>query len=59
MELVYEAQRAAFKEQPAHKGKLYTSGLASIVRHPNWLGYSLWHAGAALVAVRSPSPVLS
>lgn len=44
-----EMQRKKFKEDPANKGKLYTKGLFGLVRHPNYLGDSLWAAGWAMV----------
>jgi protein-S-isoprenylcysteine O-methyltransferase Ste14 len=39
-----EWQRERFKQDPANKGKLYTQGLFSVVRHPNYLGDILWVA---------------
>lgn len=47
-ELVAEVQRRNFKRDPKNKGKAYTGGLWSIVRHANYLGYSCWRAGFAL-----------
>lgn len=44
-----ELQRKRFKTDPASKGKLYTRGLFSVVRHPNYLGDTLWCAGWAVV----------
>jgi len=45
-----EIQRKRFKQNPANKGKLYTQGLFSVVRHPNYLGDVLWAIGWALMA---------
>lgn len=44
-----EIQRKRFKEIPANKGRLYTQGLFSLVRHPNYLGDILWALGWALM----------
>lgn len=44
-----EIQRKHFKENPANRGKLYTRGLFSIVRHPNYLGDVLWALGWAIM----------
>ena len=33
-----ELQRKWFKQNPQNKGKLYTKGLFSITRHPNYFG---------------------
>ena len=45
-----EVQRAAFKRNPANKGKLYSGGLFGVSRHINYFGYTLWRAGYALSA---------
>lgn len=50
VETVAEIQRKAFKDNPKNKGKLYTGGLFSIVRHPNYCGYMLWRGAMALAA---------
>lgn len=44
-----ELQRKHFKADPANKGRLYTKGLFSLVRHPNYLGDILWALGWALM----------
>ncbi|OAG45054.1 hypothetical protein AYO21_00402 [Fonsecaea monophora] len=49
-ETVSEVQRRNFKRDPANKGKVYTSGLFSVVRHVSYLGYSMWRAGYALAS---------
>ncbi|KAJ7194018.1 hypothetical protein GGX14DRAFT_476765 [Mycena pura] len=48
MELLAEASRKRFKKDPKNKGKIDDTGLWSVVRHPNYLGYTLWRAGIAL-----------
>ena len=48
IETVAEIQRKAFKDDPKNKGKLYTGGLFSYVRHPNYCGYMLWRGAMAL-----------
>ena len=42
-----EIQRKKFKANPLNKGKLYSGGLFSVVRHPNYLGDILWALGWA------------
>lgn len=49
-ELYSEIQRAAFKRDPANKGKVYTGGLFGLSRHINYLGYTIWRTGYALAA---------
>lgn len=44
-----EWQRNNFKKTPNNKGKLYTQGLFSVVRHPNYLGDVLWATGWAML----------
>jgi len=43
-----EIQRKKFKGNPLNKGKLYSEGLFSFVRHPNYLGDILWALGWAI-----------
>ena len=45
-----EVQRAAFKRDPANKGKVYTGGLFGLSRHVNYFGYTMWRSGFALAA---------
>jgi protein-S-isoprenylcysteine O-methyltransferase Ste14 len=49
-ELGSEMQRAAFKRDPANKGKIYDGGLFGLSRHINYFGYTLWRSGYALAA---------
>ncbi len=44
-----EWQRSHFKKSLHSIGKLYTRGLFSIVRHPNYLGDILWATGWAIL----------
>ena len=46
--IISEAQRKIFKSKPENKGKLYTSGLNSITRHPNHFGEVLLIIGWSL-----------
>lgn len=64
-EAIGDYQLAVFRKDPANKGKLMTTGLWSITRHPNYFGESLVWWGIALYAVSLPlgwitlvSPVL-
>ncbi|KAI0109897.1 DUF1295-domain-containing protein [Daldinia grandis] len=50
LETVSEAQRKAFKDRPENKGKLCKVGVWRWARHVNYLGYSLWRGGYAMVA---------
>ncbi|MEL7189381.1 MAG: DUF1295 domain-containing protein [Pseudomonadota bacterium] len=54
-ETVADAQKSAFKKDPANKGKFINTGLWRFSRHPNYFGeITLW-TGVLIVAV----PVLS
>ena len=44
-----ELQRYRFKRDPANRGRLYTAGAFSLVRHPNYAGDILWLSGWALL----------
>ncbi|KAJ6554547.1 hypothetical protein B0H19DRAFT_1154002 [Mycena capillaripes] len=48
METVAEEGRKRFKKDPKNKGKIDDTGLWSFVRHPNYLGYTLWRTGITL-----------
>ncbi|KAJ6519046.1 hypothetical protein C8R45DRAFT_11707 [Mycena sanguinolenta] len=48
MEMSAENSRKQFKKNPKNKGKIDDTGLWSIVRHPNYLGYLLWRIGITL-----------
>lgn len=50
VELASELQRAAFKRDPANKGKVYEGGLFGLSRHINYFGYTMWRTGYALAA---------
>ena len=45
-----EFQRFRFKRDPRHRGRLFTGGLFSLTRHPNYFGDCLWVLGYALAA---------
>jgi len=53
-EAVGDYQLKLFKKNPANKGKLITTGLWSITRHPNYFGESLIWWGIALFALDYP-----
>ncbi|KAJ7190140.1 hypothetical protein GGX14DRAFT_606487 [Mycena pura] len=40
--------RKPFKKDPKNKGKIDDTGQWSVVRHPDYIGYTLWRAGIAL-----------
>ncbi|KAH9255322.1 hypothetical protein BASA81_006774 [Batrachochytrium salamandrivorans] len=44
LERLPEVQRAQFKAKSENKGKAHTSGLYSVVVHPNYLGYLVYRA---------------
>ncbi|ANS78167.1 Hypothetical protein SGUI_0771 [Serinicoccus hydrothermalis] len=50
-ESVADAQKSAFKADPANEGEFIRTGLWSISRHPNYVGEILLWTGVALVAV--------
>ncbi|KAI8957679.1 DUF1295-domain-containing protein [Daldinia sp. FL1419] len=50
LETVSERQRKSFKDDPKNKGKLCKVGVWRWARHVNYLGYSLWRGGYAMVA---------
>ncbi len=55
IEVIADRQKAAFRADPANKGRFITSGLWAWSRHPNYFGeITLW-AGIAIMAI----PVLS
>ena len=39
-----------FKLDPRNKGKVYASGVWGLVRHPNYLGFTLWRTAFAATA---------
>ena len=47
---ISELLRKPFKDNPANKGKLYTSGLFKYAIHINYLGDCLWVLGLALIS---------
>ena len=51
-ETVAEVQRSISKRNPENKGKLYTSGLWAVSRHPNYAGYTLWRTGYVSPSIR-------
>lgn len=53
-EVTADLQKSRFKKNPANSGKFISTGLWSVVRHPNYLGEILLWIGALIVA----APVL-
>ncbi len=53
-ETIGDYQLAAFKADPASKGKLMTGGLWRWTRHPNYFGDAAVWIGLTLVALESP-----
>jgi steroid 5-alpha reductase family enzyme len=51
IETLSEESRKRFKANPANKGKIDDTGLWSVVRHPNYVGYTLWRSGITLSTV--------
>ncbi|KAJ7353325.1 hypothetical protein DFH08DRAFT_856510 [Mycena albidolilacea] len=49
MEMIAEDSRKKFKQDPKNKGKIDDTGLWSVVRHPNYLGFLLGRIGISLV----------
>ncbi|KAJ6554561.1 hypothetical protein B0H19DRAFT_1377407 [Mycena capillaripes] len=48
IEIVAEESRKRFKRDPKNKGRIDDTGLWSFVRHPNYLGCTLWCTGTTL-----------
>jgi protein-S-isoprenylcysteine O-methyltransferase Ste14 len=57
-ETVAEVQRKRFKDDPANKGKICTTGLWSWARHANYGAYTIWRVGYALAAGSWPAAAL-
>ena len=55
IEAVADAQKQAFRRDPANRGRFITSGLWAWSRHPNYFGEIVLWAGIALIA----APALS
>lgn len=55
VELSSESTRARWARDPKNKGEVCDAGLNGVVRHPNYLGYTLWRTGVALASVRALS----
>lgn len=53
-EAIGDWQLKQFKADPANKGKLMTSGLWSLTRHPNYFGDAMVWTGLAVIALESP-----
>lgn len=50
IETISELQRKRFKDDRNNKGKPYSGGLSSLVRHPNYAGYVVWRTANAMAA---------
>ncbi|KAJ7153513.1 hypothetical protein C8R43DRAFT_1002303 [Mycena crocata] len=48
IETIAEESRKRFKKDPKNNRKIDDTGLWSVVRHPNYLGYTLWRTGITL-----------
>lgn len=53
-EAVGDRQLAAFRRDPANRGKLIASGLWRYSRHPNYFGEALQWWGVAVIALSAP-----
>lgn len=51
LEIVADAQKAAFRRDPSHDGRFIQSGVWAWSRHPNYLGEILVWIGVAVVAL--------
>lgn len=58
-EAVGDYQLTVFKKNPASKGKLMTTGLWSLTRHPNYFGEATLWWGIAVIAFASTSNPLA
>lgn len=57
-EVVGDAQLARFKADPANAGKVMSSGLWSLTRHPNYFGDAVVWWGIGIVAAETGSGVI-
>ena len=57
-ETVGDRQLAAFRRDPANRGKLIATGLWRYSRHPNYFGEALQWWGVAVIALSAPRGVL-
>ncbi|MCX6306514.1 MAG: DUF1295 domain-containing protein [Bacteroidetes bacterium] len=55
MEVIADYQLAEFKKNPVNRGKIITSGLWSVSRHPNYFGESLVWWGISFYALSFPN----
>lgn len=55
LEIAADAQKAAFRRDPAHRGRFIDTGVWSWSRHPNYLGEILVWIGVAIVALPAAS----
>ena len=39
-----------FRKDPANRGRVYTGGVWGLVRHPNFLGFTIWRTAFATAA---------
>jgi steroid 5-alpha reductase family enzyme len=53
-EVIADYQLAEFKKDPSSKGKIITSGLWSVSRHPNYFGEALVWSGISFYALSYP-----
>ena len=56
-ETMGDAQLAAFKRDPANRGRLMTTGLWSWTRHPNYFGDACMWWGVTIFAVAAHAPL--
>lgn len=54
MEVMADSQLTEFKKQPGNKGKLMTTGLWAVSRHPNYFGEALLWWGFSSYAISLP-----
>ena len=53
-EVIGDMQLAAFRKDPSNKGKIITTGLWSMTRHPNYFGEALLWWGISMYALSLP-----
>ena len=50
LHVIADHSKYPFRKKPKNKGQVYTGGVWSVVRHPNFLGFLIWRVAFASAA---------